>query len=58
MPALSEFLATIAENQLLLIPAALILAVLGYALIKKLLKMALFLVVFFGIYSGLVYYFG
>jgi hypothetical protein len=55
MPELTEILDYLAGNQILLVVAALILAFLGYALIKRLLKLALFAIVFLGIYMGLVY---
>ena len=58
MPGFSEFLTTLAESRILLIGAAFILAIFGYAIIKRLLKMALFAGVFIAAYSGLVYYFG
>ena len=54
----SEFLTAIAESRILLIGAAFLLAIFGYAIIKRLLKLALFLAVFLAAYSGLVYYFG
>ena len=56
MPELTEILDYLAGNQVLLVVAALILAFLGYALIKRLLKLALFALVFLGIYMGLVYF--
>ena len=55
MPDLSEVLAYLTENQILLVVAAFLLAFLGYALVKRLLKLALFAAVFLGIYAGLVY---
>jgi hypothetical protein len=55
MPALSELIDYLAGNEILLVIAAFLLAFLGYALIKRLLKMALFALVFIGIYVGLVY---
>ena len=55
MPELSGVLDYLMENQILLVLAALLLAFLGYALIKRLLKLALFAAVFIGIYFGLVY---
>jgi hypothetical protein len=55
MPELSEVLAYVTENQILLVPAAFLLAFLGYAVVKRLLKLVLFAVVFIGIYLGLVY---
>ena len=57
MPDFSEVLAYLTENQILLVLAAFILAFLGYAVVKRLLKLALFGLVFLGIYAGLVYYF-
>jgi hypothetical protein len=58
MPDLSQFSDLFAENQIFFLLGAFILAFVGYALLKKLLKMALFLLVFLAIYAGLVYYFG
>jgi len=55
MPDLSEVLAYLTENPILLAVAALPLAFLGYALVKRLLKLTLFALVFLGIYAGLVY---
>jgi len=54
MPELSEVMAYVTENQILLVLAAFLLAFLGYAVVKRLLKLALFAVVFIGIYLGLV----
>lgn len=56
MPELTEILDYLASNQILLVVAAFLLAFLGYALIKRLLKLALFAIVFIGIYMGLVYF--
>ncbi len=56
MPDFSEVLAYLTESPVLLGLAAFLLAFLGYALVKRLLKLALFAVVFIGIYSGLVYF--
>lgn len=58
MPELSGILETIAGNQILLLLAAFLLAILGYAVLKRLLKMALFAAVFLGIYLVLVNYLG
>ena len=58
MDAITGFLTTLTESRILLIGAAFLLAIFGYAIIKRLLKMALFLAVFIAAYSGLVYYFG
>jgi hypothetical protein len=58
MPDLSHFLEYLAENRILLVFAAFPLAFLGYAILKRLLKMALFAAVFLAIYAGLVYYLG
>ena len=55
MPDVSELIDYLAGNQILLVVAAFLLAFLGYALIKRLLKMALFVLVFIAIYTGLVY---
>ncbi|MFC1661581.1 hypothetical protein ACFL3S_09045 [Gemmatimonadota bacterium] len=54
MPELSELIDYLAGNQILLVVAAFLLAFLGYALIKRLLKLALFVLVFIAIYMGLV----
>jgi len=54
----SGILETIAGNQILLLLAAFLLAILGYAVLKRLLKMALFAAVFLGIYLVLVNYLG
>ncbi len=56
MPDLSEVLAYLTESPALLVLAAFLLAFLGYALAKRLLKVALFALVFLGIYAGLVYF--
>jgi hypothetical protein len=56
MPAYSEALVFLTENRALLAVAAFFLAFLGYALVKRLLKLALFAAVFFGIYAGMVYF--
>jgi len=53
-----ELLTALKEGPILLLGAAFLLALLGYALVKRLLKMALFLVVFFAIYLGLLYVLG
>ena len=58
MPGLQEYLTTLTESRLFLIGAAFLLAIFGYAIIKRLLKLALFVAVFIAAYSGLVYYFG
>ncbi len=58
MPELSEILEYMAGNQILLLVAAFLLAFLGYALLKRLLKLALFAAVFLAIYGGLLYYLG
>jgi hypothetical protein len=55
MPTLTEFIDYLAGNELLLVIAAFLLAFLGYAVVKRLLKLALFALVFIGIYVGLVY---
>lgn len=55
MPDFSETLVQMAENRSLLLVAAFLLAFLGYALVKRLLKLALFAAVFLGIYTGMVY---
>ncbi len=56
MPEFSEILALFGENQILLVFAAFLLAFLGYALVKRLLKAVLFALVFIGIYLALVYF--
>lgn len=58
MPDLSHLLESFAESRILLVFAAFLLAFLGYAILKRLLKMALFAAVFLAIYAGLVYYLG
>ena len=58
MPEYSRLYELFGENPALLIPVAFVLALLGYTLIKRLLKLALFLLVFAGAYAALVYYFG
>lgn len=58
MQDLSQYLGGFSGNQILLVLASFILAFLGYALLKRLLKLALFVAVFLVIYSGLVYYLG
>jgi hypothetical protein len=57
MPDLNEILSYVTESPALLAVAAFLLAFLGYAIVKRLLKLALFAVVFIGIYAGLVYLF-
>ena len=57
MPDLNEIMNYVMESPLLLVLAAFLLAFLGYALVKRLLKLALFALVFIGIYAGLVYLF-
>jgi hypothetical protein len=57
MPDLNELMTYVTESPVLLVVAAFLLAFLGYAVVKRLLKMALFAVVFIGIYAGLVYLF-
>ncbi|MFO8172786.1 MAG: hypothetical protein ACQET1_01975 [Gemmatimonadota bacterium] len=58
MQDLFQYAGGLSENQILLVLVAFILALLGYALVKRLLKLALFVAVFLVIYSGLVYYLG
>jgi hypothetical protein len=53
-----ELLNALKEGPILLLGAAFLLALLGYALVKRLLKMALFVVVFIAIYLGLLYVLG
>lgn len=53
-----ELLSALKEGPILLLGAAFLLALLGYALVKRLLKMALFVVVFIAIYLGLLYVLG
>jgi len=59
IPALHDILADIVSSirgsQPLLIVTALLLSFLGYAIIKRLLKLVLFLAVFLATYAGLVY---
>lgn len=56
MPQFSEIITYLRGNQILLLLAAFLLAFLGYAVVKRLLKMALFALVFIGIYMVLVYF--
>ena len=49
MPDVSEVITYVTGNQILLVLAAFLLAFLGYALVKRILKMALFAAVFIGI---------
>lgn len=58
MPELTEFLNTLTESRILLFVGAFLLAIFGYAVVKRLLKVALFVIVFIVAYTGLVYYFG
>ncbi len=53
-----ELVSFLTESPLLLIGVAFLLALLGYALVKRLLKMALFVAVFIAIYLGLLYVLG
>jgi hypothetical protein len=53
-----EVLSFLKESPIVLLVAAFLLALLGYALVKRLLKMALFVVVFIAIYLGLLYVLG
>ena len=57
MPDWNEITNYLMESPVLLVLAAFLLAFLGYAIVKRLLKLALFAVVFIGIYAGLVYLF-
>jgi hypothetical protein len=52
---LADIVSSIRESQPLLIVTALLLSFLGYAIVKRLLKLVLFLVVFLAVYAGLVY---
>jgi hypothetical protein len=52
---LTDTVSSIRESQPLLILTSLLLAFLGYAVVKRLLKLALFLAIFLSIYAGLVY---
>jgi len=58
MPDLSHIMELFQENPIFLVLAAFLLAFIGYALVKKLIKIALFVACFLAIYAGLVYYFG
>jgi hypothetical protein len=49
-----ELLNSLGESPLVLLGVAFLLALLGYALVKRLLKMALFVVVFIAVYLGLL----
>jgi hypothetical protein len=53
-----ELLNTLRNSPILLLGAAFLLALLGYALVKRLLKLALFVAVFIAIYLGLLWVFG
>jgi hypothetical protein len=53
-----QLLNSLSESPLLLLGVAFLLALLGYALVKRLLKMALFVAVFIAIYLGLLYILG
>lgn len=53
-----ELLNTFRQSPILLLGVALLLSVLGYALVKRLLKLALFLAVFIAIYLGLLWVLG
>lgn len=55
---MDEVLSMLSESPLLLLGVAFLLALLGYALVKRLLKMALFVAVFIAIYLGLLYVLG
>ncbi len=52
---LADTLSSIRGSQPLLLVTALLLSFLGYAIIKRLLKLVLFLTIFIAIYTGLVY---
>jgi len=58
IPVFQEIQRAIREDPMLLLGAAFILAIFGYALAKRLLKLALFAAVFFVIYLGLLRMFG
>ncbi len=53
-----DILTFLTESPLLLLGVAFLLALLGYALVKRLLKMALFVAVFIAIYLGLLWFLG
>lgn len=53
-----EILTFVRESPIILLGAAFLLALLGYALVKRLLKMALFVGVFIAIYLGLLWFLG
>jgi hypothetical protein len=53
-----SLLNTVRESPLVLLGVAFLLALLGYALVKRLLKMALFVAVFIAIYLGLLWVLG
>ncbi len=52
---LADTLSSIRGSQPLLLVTALLLSFLGYTIIKRLLKLVLFLTIFMAIYTGLVY---
>ena len=49
-----ELLTSLRESPLVLLGVAFLLALLGYALVKRLLKMALFVLVFIAVYLALL----
>jgi len=51
----ADTVSSLRDSPPLMIVAALLLSFLGYAVVKRLLKLALFLAVFLAIYTGLVY---
>ena len=56
MPDLTEVFRYATEHQAVLVVTAFLLAFLGYALVKRLLKLALFLLIFLGIYAALIHF--
>lgn len=54
----AELINTFRQSPLVLLGVAFLLALLGYALVKRLLKMALFVAVFIAIYLGLLWVLG
>ena len=53
-----DLMTFLTESPILLLGVAFLLALLGYALVKRLLKMALFVAVFIAVYLGLLYVLG
>ncbi len=52
---MQDIVDSLSTHQILLIPIALFLAVFGYAIVKRLLKLVFFLAMFMAIFTGLLY---